>query len=1116
MVLTMLNMKRALLHFRKKFLFQKVRLLFFVFFLISGRSWSAPYYSGGNNAPNLTASWWTNADGTGTHPGDFITPGNTFIIQAAHTMTTTAVWAVSGAGSAVQVNGTLVATFAVSAPAWTFAAGSTYQHVQNGGTIPTAAWDPSSNCNITGITSSTGFTGGLQGQTFGNFTWNCIGQTSNFYMASNFTVAGNFSVLGTGSFDYNYHVLRMSEFAIPYTINVSGSFVINNNSSFKMNNGTGSCIMNVGGNFTLNSGYFTIVTGAANSTLSVTGDVSILGGTLSLHEDNSATVGTLNVGGNFTLAGGSSIIIDNVSTGLGVVNFNNNTTHVYSKTGGTISNKINFAVLTGSILDVGTSVIDGSTGTFTLNSGAGIITANAQGLTAGTGSIQVAGTKTFSTGADYTYNGAVAQLSGNGLTGARNLTINNTSTGVILSNPVTVTGTLTLMDGILTTSVANLLSVTNTSNSSISGGSVASFINGPVRWTLPSSLGSGSAYNFPLGKGVTYLPFSLVNPTTGAGAVTAQAEAFTADPGGSNDATLATKSATEYWALVTAGSFTNSSVSLTRQTAISPLDAIGGCTTVAGTYTSLAGTAGTYGVTGSNAVGINRYFVLAARRTISTGAIAGSPFCAGSNVSVPFTITGTFTAGNVFTAQLSDASGSFSSPVQIGMLTSTTAGTIPGTIPPGTLTGTLYRIRVVSSSPAITGKENGSDLSINPQPAPVITGTNEVCPGTTGIHYSTPPVAGHTYVWTVTGSSSYSGGSTNEIIVDWPDICSSTGIVKVAETITATGCSTTTGDYIVTIRDIQAPVVTTVLGSLDHTLQCSNAAGITAALALAPLATDNCTALPVIHLVSDVTTPDGSCANAYVRVRTWNFTDGCGNTSANFVQTITVIDNTAPVITTVAGSLDANLQCSNAAGITAALALAPLATDNCTALPVIHLLSDITTPDGTCANAYVRVRTWNFTDGCGNTSANFVQTITVIDNTAPVITTVAGSLDANLQCSNAAGITAALALAPLATDNCTALPVIHLVSDVTTPDGSCANAYVRVRTWNFTDGCGNTSANFVQTITVIDNTAPVITTVAGSLDANLQCSNAAGITAALALAPLATDNCTALPVIHLL
>ena len=67
----------------------------------------------------------------------------------------------------------------------------------------------------------------------------------------------------------------------------------------------------------------------------------------------------------------------------------------------------------------------------------------------------------------------------------------------------------------------------------------------------------------------------------------------------------------------------------------------------------------------------------------------------------------------------------------------------------------------------------------------------------------------------------------------------------------------------------------------------------------------------------------------------------------------------------------------------------------------------------------------------------------------------------------------------------------------------------RVRTWNFTDGCGNTSANFIQTITVIDNTAPVITTVAGALDHTLQCSDAAGIASALAEIPAATDNCTA-------
>jgi hypothetical protein len=220
-----------------------------------------------------------------------------------------------------------------------FEANSIYNHTQDGGTVPTATWDPASNCNITGILNSTTLSG--LGQTFGNFTWNCVGQNSNLYMESNLTVVGNFAVLGTGGFDPNNHALRMSNTGTGYTLTVNGNVVIDNNAAFKMNNSTGPCTMNVGGNVTLNSGYFTIVTGAANSTLSVTGNMSILGGTLSLHEDNSATVGTLNVGGNFTLAGGSSIIIDNVSTGLGVVNFNNNTTHVYSKTGGTISNKIN-------------------------------------------------------------------------------------------------------------------------------------------------------------------------------------------------------------------------------------------------------------------------------------------------------------------------------------------------------------------------------------------------------------------------------------------------------------------------------------------------------------------------------------------------------------------------------------------------------------------------------------------------------------------------------------------------------------------------------------------------------------------------------------------------------
>ncbi|MCW3124966.1 MAG: hypothetical protein JWO03_624 [Bacteroidetes bacterium] len=85
----------------------------------------------------------------------------------------------------------------------------------------------------------------------------------------------------------------------------------------------------------------------------------------------------------------------------------------------------------------------------------------------------------------------------------------------------------------------------------------------------------------------------------------------------------------------------------------------------------------------------------------------------GASISVPFTMTGTFAGGNTVTAQLSDASGSFASPVTIGSVVATASGTVSATIPAGTATGTGYRVRVVSSSPAITAADNGSNITID-------------------------------------------------------------------------------------------------------------------------------------------------------------------------------------------------------------------------------------------------------------------------------------------------------------------------------------------------------------------------------------------------------------------
>jgi hypothetical protein len=85
---------------------------------------------------------------------------------------------------------------------------------------------------------------------------------------------------------------------------------------------------------------------------------------------------------------------------------------------------------------------------FTLNSGAKLATANVKGI-ASNGSIQITGTQTYSTSANYVYNGSVAQVTGALMPATvNNLTVNNAS-GVTLSQPLTITDTLFLLAGTL-------------------------------------------------------------------------------------------------------------------------------------------------------------------------------------------------------------------------------------------------------------------------------------------------------------------------------------------------------------------------------------------------------------------------------------------------------------------------------------------------------------------------------------------------------------------------------------------------------------------------------------------------------------------------------------------
>ncbi len=111
-----------------------------------------------------------------------------------------------------------------------------------------------------------------------------------------------------------------------------------------------------------------------------------------------------------------------------------------------------------------------------------------------------------------------------------------------------------------------------------------------------------------------------------------------------------------------------------------------------------------------------------------------SLLCAGDTIQVPFTANPTnfFNTTNVFTLQLSNSSGSFASPVNIGTLTGGTAGTITGIIPANTASGAGYKLRIIATSPGDSAVYFRNIGIGNPKPAkPVSANNGPLCSGAT-------------------------------------------------------------------------------------------------------------------------------------------------------------------------------------------------------------------------------------------------------------------------------------------------------------------------------------------------------------------------------------------------
>ena len=187
-----------------------------------------------------------------------------------------------------------------------------------------------------------------------------------------------------------------------------------------------------------------------------------------------------------------------------------------------------------------------------------------------------------------------------------------------------------------------------------------------------------------------------------------------------------------------------------------------------------------------------------------------SPVCRGGQLNIPFTLNATVNDGNVFTAQLSDASGNFGSPVNIGTLTGTAAGTINATIPIGTPAGSGYRVRILSSNPVQIGNESPNSLIINPTPTQPssINSSNGLsfCAGSSTV-LSITSQSGVSYQWLRDGEAV--GTNSNQFIAN------EAGVYTVS---LENGCGTIESTASATLSILPAPSAAVISGPLEVTL----------------------------------------------------------------------------------------------------------------------------------------------------------------------------------------------------------------------------------------------------------------------------------------------------------
>lgn len=470
---------------------------------------------------------------------------------------------------------------------------------------------------------------------------------------------------------------------------------------------------------------------------------------------------------------------------------------------------------------------------------------------------------------------------------------------------------------------------------------------------------------------------------------------------------------------------------------------------------------------------------------------ANASICAGQSASVNINLGGTANFNGVFNIAVSNGTGT---PTSNFNFITTVNGPSAVNIPAANLTNnssstTIYKITWVSLADAtgcpVTSLTGSSNIIVYPTPAIAVTGgsVTDVCPGNAIVYNVTNPnlIPGSAFNWTAVGANAAVLGGANNVAFGNGAVNTTLGlscpvnpaINPITFTFTPVGpsplgCQGMPVTAQVNVRDVVAPTWITAATALNGTFNCQDAAGIAAANALFPVATDNCdNDVTNINLISNNFVQACGVGNTGIRTKTWTVTDACGNTSAQFVQTITIVDNTAPTWTTAAGSLNRTVDCGDVAALAAANALMPAATDNCDITLTPAKVNGIFAV-GACPNAGFYTNTFTVTDDCGNTSTTFTQVIIVTDLSSPILNSPAAQ---TLDVGAGAGCAVSLPdyrglITPI---DCGPVSLTQSPAIGTTVLGAGGSLTVTITA---TDGCGNSSTRNI-TIHLVDATAPI-------------------------------------------